>query len=44
MLLTMKAQTEAMRALAYVTGAAIDNAHRASRTPRRASGTRRSSI
>ncbi len=28
MLLTMKAQTEAMRALAYVTGAAIDNAHR----------------
>ena len=28
MLLTMKAQTEAMRAVAYVTGAAIDNAHR----------------
>jgi 3-(methylthio)propanoyl-CoA dehydrogenase len=28
MLLTMKAQTEAMRALAYVTGAAIDNARR----------------
>jgi len=28
MLLTMKAQTEAIRALAYVTGAAIDNAHR----------------
>jgi acyl-CoA dehydrogenase len=27
MLLTMKAQTEAMRALACVTGAAIDNAH-----------------
>jgi 3-(methylthio)propanoyl-CoA dehydrogenase len=27
MLLTMKAQTEAMRAVAYVTGAAIDNAH-----------------
>jgi butyryl-CoA dehydrogenase len=28
MLLTMKAQTEAMRAVAYVTGAAIDNARR----------------
>jgi 3-(methylthio)propanoyl-CoA dehydrogenase len=28
MLLTMKAQTEAIRALAYVTGAAIDNARR----------------
>src|SRR6202158_1820979 len=28
MLLTMKAQTESMRALAYVTGAAIDNARR----------------
>ena len=28
MLLTMKAQTEAMRVLAYVTGAAIDNARR----------------
>jgi hypothetical protein len=28
MLLTMKAQTEAMRAVAYITGAAIDNAHR----------------
>jgi len=28
MLLTMKAQTEAMRALAYVTGAAFDHAHR----------------
>ncbi|MGH8850189.1 MAG: acyl-CoA dehydrogenase, partial [Casimicrobiaceae bacterium] len=28
MLMTMKAQTEAMRAVAYVTGAAIDNAHR----------------
>ncbi|HXX85204.1 MAG TPA: acyl-CoA dehydrogenase, partial [Casimicrobiaceae bacterium] len=28
MLLTMKAQTEAMRAVAYVTGAAIDHAHR----------------
>jgi len=27
MLLTMKAQTEAMRAVAYVTAAAIDNAH-----------------
>ncbi len=28
MLMTMRAQTEAMRAVAYVTGAAIDNAHR----------------
>jgi acyl-CoA dehydrogenase len=28
MLLTMKAQTEAMRAVAYVTGAAFDHAHR----------------
>src|SRR6202158_212106 len=28
MLLTMKAQTEAMRAVAYVTGAAVDNARR----------------
>jgi acyl-CoA dehydrogenase len=28
MLLTMKAQTEAMRAIAYVTGAAFDHAHR----------------
>ena len=44
MLLTMKAQTEAMRAVAYVTGAAIDNARRHPDAERAqaASGVRRS--
>ena len=44
MLMTMRAHTEAMRAVAYVTAAAMDNARRASRCRRRASGIRRSSI
>jgi alkylation response protein AidB-like acyl-CoA dehydrogenase len=43
MLMTMRAQTEAMRAVCYVTSAAMDNARRHP-DPRRASVTRRSSI
>ena len=44
MLMTMRASIEAMRAVAYVTGAAIDHATHASRSPWRGSGIRRSSI
>ena len=43
MLMTMRAWTEATRAVAYVTGAAMDNARAPSRARRRASATRRSS-
>ena len=43
MLMTMRAYTEAARALGYVTAAALDNAHRASRCGSAHAASRRSS-